>query len=416
MTVRQTSRAPGASRPSAGLRRKLMDADVDALVEFSRVASAVALAEPLQRVFDELALAARNVLGARSCAVLLAPSIGQELGMLGTAGFPPDYFARLAAANTRCAPLVAPQASLRGRKQLVRRVDDLVDHDQRFAPLAPLAYEAGWTTIVASPFEAKRGVRGALTAHFAEEPRLTAANLALIRAIADYVGIAVSAAQEVTELKRVAGDSERNRLRRDLHDSISSLLFSLRLQTIDLQVMLTRAADIDHATMAASIGDMHTLIESLTREIRSVVSDPSVAGMQREDLFAAIAALADASSGRTTADVALTLPEMTPPLPAEAGANIIRFLQEAIGNSISHADPTKINVLLRVDPGAHELYIDVIDDGVGFDPATVGAGRLGLKNLRERANELRGRFDVHSDSAGTRVSVSMPFRDSGLEN
>jgi signal transduction histidine kinase len=416
MTARQTAQAKPARRPRAGLRPQLTDAEVGALVEFAQVASAVAVAEPLQRVVDELALAALDVLGARSCAVVLAPPKGQQVGMMGAAGFPPDHFERLAAANTRCAPLVGIGASVRARKQLVRRIDDLVDHDQRFAPLASIAYDAGWTTIVASPFDSKRGLRGALTACYAEGPRPPVTNLALVSAIAAYVGIAVSTAQKVAELKRVAGDSERNRLRRDLHDSISSLVFVMRLRAMDLQVTLAHARDIDHAAIAANINDMQGLMESLMREIRSVVSDHTAADLERTDLFEAIAALTDASSRRTTAEVALTLPSITPPLAPDAGPHIIRFLQEAIGNSISHADPTKINVLLRVDSRANELDIDVSDDGVGFDPATVGADGLGLQNMRERANELHGTFNIESGSAGTRVSVSMPFPGNNPEN
>jgi len=336
--------------------------------------------------------------------------------MLGAAGFPSDHFERLVAANTRCAPLVATGASLGTRKQLVRRIDDLVDHDQRFAPLAPIAHDAGWTTIVASPFNFWHGVGGALSACYAEEPRPSVKNLALVSAVADYVGIAVSTAQKVAELKRVASDSERNRLRRDLHDSISSLLFSLRVRAIDLQVMQARAAEVDRAAMAASIDDMHILLESLAREIRSIVSEHHpVADLERESLFEAITALAEGFSRRTTADVALALPSISPQLTPDASSHIIHFLQEAIGNSISHAEPTKINVLLRVDSCSNALAIDVIDDGVGFDTFEhpLGGdemGGYGLLSMAERAEIVGGRLNIRSrPGSGTAVTATIPL-------
>jgi signal transduction histidine kinase len=93
-----------------------------------------------------------------------------------------------------------------------------------------------------------------------------------------------------------------------------------------------------------------------------------------------------------------------------AALALFRIVQEALGNALKHARARRITV--RLTRSGDEVSLTVSDDGAGFDPGKVGtSGGLGLITMRERANQLNGRFEFESaPGRGTTITVVIPFR------
>jgi signal transduction histidine kinase len=100
------------------------------------------------------------------------------------------------------------------------------------------------------------------------------------------------------------------------------------------------------------------------------------------------------------------------PLPLDEGteAELFRVIQEAVSNSVKHASPGHIEI--RLDgyaDAAGTLVVEVVNDGVGFDPGVVYPGHLGLQTMRERTERLGGRLTIDSSPSGpTMVRVVLP--------
>ena len=98
-------------------------------------------------------------------------------------------------------------------------------------------------------------------------------------------------------------------------------------------------------------------------------------------------------------------------LPAVLELSLYRIVQEALTNIEKHAGATAVNIALNVDPETAAL--DIEDNGRGFDPREIAAGRhgLGLLHMRERASLVRGALEMHAEpGAGVRISVSVPIK------
>ncbi|MBB1243945.1 hypothetical protein GL263_10310 [Streptomyces durbertensis] len=113
-------------------------------------------------------------------------------------------------------------------------------------------------------------------------------------------------------------------------------------------------------------------------------------------------------------------------LPTPVEVALLRIAQSALGNALSHADASRVELTLSymVDPGEGEVVLDVVDDGVGFVPGELpppgsapGGAGFGLAAMRARAHALHGTFVVESaPDQGTAVAVTFPFsvaEDSG---
>jgi signal transduction histidine kinase len=88
---------------------------------------------------------------------------------------------------------------------------------------------------------------------------------------------------------------------------------------------------------------------------------------------------------------------------------LYRIAQEAVGNAAKHAAPTHVDVRLARAGG--DVVLRIADDGRGCDQSQVGKGGLGLVNMRERARQLQGTFELDSrPGRGTTVRVAVPFR------
>lgn len=199
---------------------------------------------------------------------------------------------------------------------------------------------------------------------------------------------------------------ERQRLARDLHDTVAQTLYSMTLLAEAVRRM-ANAGDLDQVQAYASrLGE--TAQQSL-KEMRLLVYEMRTSVIEEKGLAKAIQNRLDAVEKRSGIDVHFqTNLEGKLPEPLEQG--LFYIVSEALTNSLKHANAAAVNVVMCVD-GMDEVAIEVSDNGRGFDlNAAEDGGGIGLNSMKERAEKLDGKIKVVSESGqGTRVLVRVPF-------
>ena len=242
-----------------------------------------------------------------------------------------------------------------------------------------------------------------------DDHELTRRDRELLGALVRQAGVAIQAAQLTHELQQsrerlvIAREEERRRLRRDLHDGIGPTLASLA-QRIDTASYLV-ADEPERTTLL--LQEVKGQVRMTIADLRRVVENlrPPVL-----DEFGLVAAVSDhlipAQAHRGLAIQCIAGEPLTP-LPAAVEVAAFRIVQEALSNVVRHAEARRAVVHLLLER-SDLLVVEVADDGRGL-PATRRAG-VGLRSMRERAEELGGTLAVRSrTSGGTVVRAELPF-------
>ena len=225
------------------------------------------------------------------------------------------------------------------------------------------------------------------------------------------VGVLVSLAIERTRLAattaQLAALEERNRLAREIHDTLAQSLaaISMQLETAD-----ARAEAGGDARLAAMVRRALTLTRSTLEEARRSVTDLRTPPLEGHTLAESLRALGGELRGVAERPVQLdVVGEDDGGLPAAVEVGLYRIAREALTNVARHARATKARLHLTREQGRVRMRIE--DDGTGFDPNGVPPGRFGLLGMSERARLLGGSLRVESaPGEGTVVQVDVPVR------
>ena len=203
-----------------------------------------------------------------------------------------------------------------------------------------------------------------------------------------------------TQLKVVALE-ERQRLARELHDSVSQALYGIALGARTARTQLER----DPAKAAEPLDYVLSLAEAGLAEMRALIFELRPESLQNEGLVGALTKQTDAVRTRHKLDVVTSFcPE--PDISLDTKETLYRITQEAIYNVIRHASASRIELSLKVESGI--LILEVKDNGKGFDPQGFFPGHLGLQSMRERVANINGTFQIKSQpNLGTVVRVEL---------
>ncbi len=229
--------------------------------------------------------------------------------------------------------------------------------------------------------------------------------LAVAMAIARSAALAVENARLYEQSRQLAVSEERNRLARELHDSVTHSLFSITLIAQALPRILDR--DIDRAR--ERIDRLNELGRGALAEMRALIFQLRPAALEEQGLIVALTKYAEAFTSRESVEVKLTIDgEERLPMPVKEA--VFRVAQEAFNNVAKHARATRVDVRLSMSSGSVELV--VADDGRGFDPASPPADRrtLGMTSMRERAAIIGGACHIESTPGrGATVRLLIPL-------
>jgi signal transduction histidine kinase len=200
-----------------------------------------------------------------------------------------------------------------------------------------------------------------------------------------------------------AAQEERNRLARDLHDSVKQQLFSIHLGAATAR----ERWDSDHAGAREAIARVRTSAHRASVEMQALLQQLQPEALAAVGLVGALREQCEALSYRTEAEVQFS----AEPAPYESLApkireEVFRIAQEVLANVARHARARHVQVDLRYRDD--ELTLRIRDDGQGFAPKTEGRG-MGLRNLRHRAESLGARLEIASQpGAGCSISLEVP--------
>jgi PAS domain S-box-containing protein len=217
-------------------------------------------------------------------------------------------------------------------------------------------------------------------------------------------------AQFLDQSRALIAADERNRLARDLHDSVTQVLFSASLVAEVLPQMWRR--DPDKAQK--SLEELRRLTRGALAEMRTMLLELRPTAVAKTPLHDLLGQLTEAVTSRAQLPFRLFL-EKTPLLPEDVHTGFYRIAQEALNNVTKHAQASQVSMVLQVLPTkpdlvnkkAVELRLEIIDDGVGFSSKDGLAGQLGLGIMYERAADIDATLTIDSHiGEGTNVTLS----------
>ncbi len=201
---------------------------------------------------------------------------------------------------------------------------------------------------------------------------------------------------------QLATSRERNRLARELHDTLSHTLSSLAVQLEAVDSVWTEAPDQAHSLLIKSIANTRGGLAESRRALQALRASP----LEDLGLGLALRNLAESTARRAGLTLTEDLPRQIEGLSPEAEQCIYRVAQEALENVVRHAQAQEIRVAMRLQT-AGQWQLTVEDDGRGFDPSEVTNERhYGLQGMRERTAMLGGSLEIDSQPAsGTRIRL-----------
>jgi len=205
-------------------------------------------------------------------------------------------------------------------------------------------------------------------------------------------------------LQEIAVLEERNRLARELHDSVTQSLYSLTLFA-EAGQRLIRAGDL--AQVQDYMGQLGITSQQALKEMRLLVYQLRTVALEKQGIVGALRQRLDAVERRAGVEAELVV-EGAITLSQTLEQEMFRVLQEALNNALKHSSATKVCVLLSAD--ANAVVGSVEDNGVGFDTDLDNeSGGMGIRNMRDRIAALGGTMRlISSVGSGTTVRVSIP--------
>jgi signal transduction histidine kinase len=230
----------------------------------------------------------------------------------------------------------------------------------------------------------------------------TPRHAALAMAFGQQAGIAIENARLYEQAQRAAALEERQRLARELHDSVSQALYGIGLAAQTARTLVER----DPAAAIRPLDYVVSLAQAGMAEMRALIFELRPESLENEGLVAALQKQATALSARHSVAVEVEL-DAEPDLPLAGKETLYRIAQEALHNAFKHARPERVELTLGRRDG--EIVLEVRDDGQGFDTGSSFPGHLGLRSMRERTAQLAGRLEVESaPGQGTVIRAAIP--------
>ena len=232
-----------------------------------------------------------------------------------------------------------------------------------------------------------------------EEPFFSQDEIVRLTIISDQIAILIDSDRR---RKMAITLSERERILRDLHNSVSQKLYGLVTLTEAAQAALEAGTQINPSQILARIGDN---ARQAVKEMRLFLYQMQPIDLEKEGLISVLHHRLAAVEGR--ADIkARLLSDENICLSKDKEIALYYIAQEALNNVLRHAHAN--SVLVTIKQGKRNVILRIQDDGAGFDPRTVERGGMGLRNMKERALQIDGKLNILSKPGqGTKIVITV---------
>ena len=282
------------------------------------------------------------------------------------------------------------------------KVGNLLDYASYY-PTIPVAQAQGPIPFVSVALRAKGKWQGVLNVVSSAGNGFSTEEKLLLLSIANQMAVAIENARLYEDGRKLAFIEERNRLARELHDSVSQLLFSVVLNSEAASALVEN----DPGLAKTRIESVRNVANEAREQMRDLLTELRLGALE-EGLTAALNIYVRMFQEREGIDTIFSV-EGERPVAATIERELFRIAQEALNNIAKHSQASSAAVDLAICPTFLRLRIE--DNGIGFAPSKSGAG-LGLTNMRERAEGLHGWLAIESvNGKGTRITVEVPLEE-----
>ena len=245
------------------------------------------------------------------------------------------------------------------------------------------------------PLMVKERMVGVLSLDHSQAGYYTAQHASVALAIANQAAIAIENARLYQESHQLAALQERQRLARELHDSVSQALYGIALGARTARRLIDRDLTPQQIkpTLAQPLDYVLQLAEAGLAEMRALIFELRPESLQNEGLVAALTKQGASMQARHNIAVETEFCE-EPQLSFDCKEALYRIAQEALHNIVKHARATRAQIRLACESDA--VSLEIRDNGAGFDPEGQFPGHLGLKSMRERMEKLGGTLAITS--------------------
>ncbi|GAB4446514.1 MAG: GAF domain-containing protein [Chloroflexi bacterium OHK40] len=294
------------------------------------------------------------------------------------------------------------------RTGAIVRADDVREH----ADLLSIAERSATRSELVVPIVASGRTLGVLNVESPELAAFTDEDENILETVADMLAGSLENARLYRKAQAAAVFEERNRLARELHDSVTQQLFSMTLTAQAARAQLER----NPQRVASQLERLQETATAALAEMRALIFQLRPPALRDQGLVAALQQHAQLLARREGIAIGLSVVG-DERLARGLEQPLYRIVQEALNNVIKHANAQNVQVSLEF--GAERIRVRVVDDGQGFDPNATPSGdgrHLGVLGMRERAAEIGGTMELRSAlGSGTEVIVTVPRASGGVQ-
>ena len=386
---------PGDAIEGRELQQLRQQAEALALV----VASVTAAPTSLEQTLPMLAQSVVQATGIVACGIVLVEQSVPR--MVGASGMPEGYMAGMSVIWQKRAQSSNIWVPGWERLLIVHNFRQTFLANSRYAPIHSCLRTVNWQTMVRVPLMYQSRCLGFLAGYYEEGSGPSEADITFLTTVTSHAAIAVEHARLLVQTQQEAALQERQRLARELHDSVTQSLYSMTLFA-EAGWRLAEAGDLEQTkTYLRRLGE--TALQSL-KEMRQLVYELRPSVLEQEGLVGALRQRLEGVEQRAGMQTHLLVEEGWS-LSVAQEAEAYRIVVEALNNTLKHAQATTVTVRLRANSGVVE--IEITDDGQGFDLDDVEeTGGIGLLSMRQRAERLGGSLTILSARGqGTHIHV-----------
>lgn len=311
-------------------------------------------------------------------------------------------------------------ASLSGNPVAIEEIDKLGEYeniildDERKLLIKKLGLNFHSLLAVPLIFENKKSY-GTLTLYFIESQNFTEEDISLAKAYADQTILAIENTRLRESASKSAALAERNRLARELHDTVNQTLFSMSLITD----VIPNLWQTDQTLGLKALKEVNQLNKGALMEMRSLLFELQPAALFSVELELIIQQLVNAFSSHHRITVDYTYQPIRYNVPPDVKFAFYRVIQETLRNIEKHSHASHIKISLKLTKSTSKqtkknkkysnlndkISVLIEDDGIGFYPGNLTSENFGLRIMQERAVEIGASLNIESEpGAGTRIS------------